>query len=239
MSPEQAEGRSRPARPAIGRLQPGRDALLPADGSAALRGDAADVIHAVQRGDFRRRASSTRDRPGAGGDLSQGHGPPDRRPVRLRRALADDLDRWMADEPVMACADPWTRRPEVADAAPHGRDGRRRGAARRPCRVRRGRDRAGPGQRRPQKAKRPAREANGQVTRANADLSAAKAQLEDRFHLAMDAVRTFHTGVSADVLLTQREFDALRKKLLEARGGSIASWKRYSRVRPTATRGFR
>ena len=58
-------------------------------------------------------------------------------------------------------------------------------------------------------------QANDQVTRANADLSAAKAQAEDRFHLAMDAIRTFHTGVSADVLLKQKEFDALRKKLLE------------------------
>ena len=36
--------------------------------------------------------------------------------------------------------------------------------------------------------------------------------------LAQEAIRTFHTGVSEDLLLKQKEFDALRTKLL--RGAS-------------------
>ena len=52
--PRAGRGRARPAGPAVGRLQPGRDALLPADRQAAVRrATSADVIRAVQRGEFR------------------------------------------------------------------------------------------------------------------------------------------------------------------------------------------
>ena len=58
-------------------------------------------------------------------------------------------------------------------------------------------------------------------TRANADLKAANTELaasnqreRARFELAQEAIRMFHTGVSEDLLLKQKEFGALRTKLL-------------------------
>ena len=60
--------------------------------------------------------------------------------------------------------------------------------------------------------------ANAKVTRANADLAASNERERARFDLAQEAIRTFHTGVSEDILLKQEEFKALRTKLLrEAR----------------------
>jgi tetratricopeptide (TPR) repeat protein len=53
---------------------------------------------------------------------------------------------------------------------------------------------------------------------ANAELAAANQRERARFELAMDAIKTFHTGVSEDLLLKQSEFGPLRHKLLsEAR----------------------
>ena len=41
------------------------------------------------------------------------------------RALAEDIERWMADEPVTAWREPWTRTAHaLADRAPHRRDRR-------------------------------------------------------------------------------------------------------------------
>jgi tRNA A-37 threonylcarbamoyl transferase component Bud32/tetratricopeptide (TPR) repeat protein len=58
-------------------------------------------------------------------------------------------------------------------------------------------------------------------SRANADLAAKNGELADerekvqaRFELAQEAIETFHTGVSEDVLLQQAEFKELRTKLL-------------------------
>ena len=60
--------------------------------------------------------------------------------------------------------------------------------------------------------------ANSKVTKANADLAASNQRERARFALAQEAIRTFHTGVSEDILLKQEEFKALRSKLL--RGAS-------------------
>ena len=56
--------------------------------------------------------------------------------------------------------------------------------------------------------------ANNKVTKANAELAAANERARVRFALAQEAIRTFHSGVSEDVLLKQDEFKALRTKLL-------------------------
>jgi serine/threonine-protein kinase len=57
--------------------------------------------------------------------------------------------------------------------------------------------------------------------RSNRELAAANRQLEEanererqRFDLALEAIKTFHTGVSDDVLLKQDQFRELRDKLL-------------------------
>jgi tetratricopeptide (TPR) repeat protein len=49
---------------------------------------------------------------------------------------------------------------------------------------------------------------------ANAELRAANDREHQRFELALDAIKTFHTGVSEDDLLKQAEFKVLRERLL-------------------------
>jgi tetratricopeptide (TPR) repeat protein len=56
--------------------------------------------------------------------------------------------------------------------------------------------------------------AHQKVTRANTDLRASNERERARFRLAMEAIRTFHSGVSDDVLLKQKELETLRAKLL-------------------------
>src|SRR5262249_10602548 len=58
------------------------------------------------------------------------------------------------------------------------------------------------------------RRANAREALANEELRAANHRERARFALAMEAIRTFHTGVSEDLLLKQKEFDELRAKLL-------------------------
>ena len=52
--------------------------------------------------------------------------------------------------------------------------------------------------------------------KANADLSAANAKVQARYDLAVDAVKTFHTGVSEDFLLKEEKFKDLRNRLLKS-----------------------
>ena len=110
------------------------------------------------------------------------------------RMLAEDIERWMADEPVSARKDPfleratrWMRRRRTAVTAA--------AAAVLVAIV-------------------------GLVAvlivqrNMNQELSLANQREQEKFELAMEAVRTFHTGVSEDFLLKQREFEELRDKLL-------------------------
>ncbi len=53
-------------------------------------------------------------------------------------------------------------------------------------------------------------------TKANADLSTANSKVHARYDLAVDAVKTFHTGVSEDFLLTEENFKDLRNRLLKS-----------------------
>ena len=52
--------------------------------------------------------------------------------------------------------------------------------------------------------------------KANADLSAANAKVQARYDLAVEAVKTFHTGVSEDFLLKEEKFKDLRNRLLKS-----------------------
>ena len=52
--------------------------------------------------------------------------------------------------------------------------------------------------------------------KANADLSAANAKVKARYDLAVDAIKTFHTGVSEDFLLKEEKFKDLRNRLLKS-----------------------
>jgi serine/threonine-protein kinase len=110
------------------------------------------------------------------------------------RALADDIERWMADEPVSARPEPsserlrrWVRRRRTVVAVL---------AASVVVAM------AGLGT------------VLAVQARANRDLRISNARERARFDLAMEAIRTFHSGVSEDVLMRQKEFDDLRGKLL-------------------------
>ena len=52
--------------------------------------------------------------------------------------------------------------------------------------------------------------------KANAELSAANAKVQARYNLAVDAIKTFHTGVSEDFLLKEEKFKDLRNRLLKS-----------------------
>jgi eukaryotic-like serine/threonine-protein kinase len=109
------------------------------------------------------------------------------------RALVDDVERWMADEPVTAWREPLARR-----------------WARR--------------NRTPVTAAAVALLA-GVVglsavlvveARANVALADANTKVQARYDLAMDAIKTFHTGVSEDFLLREEKFKDLRNRLLNS-----------------------
>ena len=67
----------------------------------------------------------------------------------------------------------------------------------------------------------------------------SKAAVQDRYDLAVEAIKTFHTGVSEDFLLKQDQFKELRDRLLNSAadfyGKLGALWAR----RPTSPRGGR
>jgi serine/threonine protein kinase/tetratricopeptide (TPR) repeat protein len=56
--------------------------------------------------------------------------------------------------------------------------------------------------------------ANRELAGKNAELAEANERERQRFDLAQEAIRTFYTGVSEDLLLKQKEFGSLRGKLL-------------------------
>jgi eukaryotic-like serine/threonine-protein kinase len=131
------------------------------------------------------------------------------------RALAEDLERWTADEPVTAWREPWARQARrwarrnrtVVTAAGASVLVALVGTAA----VLAVQTRANANLR---AANTDLEVANAKVTRANADLAASIEREQARFELAQEAIRAFHTGVSEDLLLKQKEFGSLRTKLL-------------------------
>jgi serine/threonine-protein kinase len=110
--------------------------------------------------------------------------------------LAKEVERWLADEPVAAYRDPLTTR-----LTRWGRRHRTLAATAAAALV-------------------AALVGLGAVlavqARANAQLAAANRRVEQRYALAVEAVKTFHTGVSEDFLLKQDQFKPLRDRLLRS-----------------------
>src|SRR5262245_7963281 len=52
--------------------------------------------------------------------------------------------------------------------------------------------------------------------RANAELNRSRAAVQARYDLAVEAIKTFHTGVSEDFLLKEEKFKELRDRLLKS-----------------------
>ena len=123
------------------------------------------------------------------------------------RALAEDVERWMADEPVSACREPRARRALGGSSGTGRRSLGRRGSPGRGCwaaavlAVQ-------------TRAKGAIARALVNETRANAALSEANHRVEERYALATEAIKTFHTGVSENFLLKEEKFKDLRQRLL-------------------------
>jgi tetratricopeptide (TPR) repeat protein len=66
------------------------------------------------------------------------------------------------------------------------------------------------------KANRDLGAANESLATANDELSRSKAAVQARYDLAVQAIKTFHTGVSEDFLLKQPQFKELRDRLLNS-----------------------
>jgi eukaryotic-like serine/threonine-protein kinase len=124
------------------------------------------------------------------------------------RSLADDVERWAADEPVSAWREPltkravrWTRRHRTLLVA----------ASAAALMMLVGLGAVATVQAR---ANRDLKRHNADLTAANKREQAARSQAEARFALARDAIEAYHTGASEDVLLKEPRLKDLRNKLL-------------------------
>ncbi|MDX2036844.1 MAG: tetratricopeptide repeat protein [Isosphaeraceae bacterium] len=219
MSPEQARGDLESMGPRSDVYSLGATLYAILVGRAPFEGsDIALVLRDVQRGGFAppRRVDPSIDAPLAAVCLrAMALEPEDRYPTA--RALADDVERRLADEPVSAYSEPWTRtltrwltRHRTAVAATAAAvlaafvglvlvavvqmQGRAALAAKNGDLL----------------------EANLRITRANARVEDARARTQARYELAVEAIKTFHTGVSEDLLLGEDQFKDLRNRLLKS-----------------------
>ena len=233
MSPEQAEGDLQSLGPRSDVYSLGATIYCLLTGRPPFDGDIAAVILAVRKGDFRppRQLVPAIDPAMQAICMkAMSHAQADR--YATPRALAEDIERWMADQPVSAWREPlsrrarrWARRHRTAVTAAAAAilAGVIGLAAVLAVQARLNSD---------LRAKNLELATAGvRVAQANAGLAEANRQVQARFDLAMEAMRTFHTGVSEDVLLKQKELEELRTKLLRGRASSIVSSKPSSRDR--------
>ena len=117
------------------------------------------------------------------------------------RALADDVERWMADEPVSAWCEPiarrarrWARRNRTAVSSLAAAVLMALVGTAAVLAVQ--------------------THANGRLIQANGDLARANVREKQRFDLAMEAIKLFHGQVGDDLVLKGDQFKSLRDKLL-------------------------
>ncbi len=129
--------------------------------------------------------------------------------------LAEELERWLADEPVLAHREPvwerarrWMRRRKTAVAAATAAllAATVGLAAVLIVQTRANADLLS--------ANLDLELANRRANDANRDLQLANARERARFDLALEAIKTFHGGVSEELVLKEKQFDGLRTKLL-------------------------
>ena len=145
----------------------------------------------------------------------------------------------MADEPVSAWREPfarrarrWAKRNRTAVTGRGGGAGRRGGRA---VGGAGGAD-AGQGRGRPGAGRETRRQPA--LAAANDELDRSKAAVQARYDLAVEAIKTFHTGVSEDFLLKQEQFKELRDRLLKSAAGLLRQARRpcWARRRTSASR---
>ena len=218
MSPEQAEGDLEHLGPRSDVYSLGATLYYLLTGRPPVEGDIGEVLRAVQRGEFPppRQLDPTIDRALEAVCLkAMAHRPADR--YASPKALAEDVERWMADEPVSAWREPlsrrvrrWAKRNRTAVTAAAvalvagvvGLSAVLAVQTRAKAEVAR--------------ALAARRSANQALAAANDELARSKAAVQARYDLAVEAIKTFHTGVSEDFLLKQDQFKELRDRLLKS-----------------------
>ena len=217
MSPEQAAGDIEHLGPRSDVYSLGATLYCLLTGKTAFEGDdLGAILRAVQKGEFPppRDLDPSLDRALEAICLEAMALKPEGR-YATPRALADDIERWAADEPVTAWREPlgrrsrrWMRRNRTAVT----------GAAVALLMAVFGLTAVLAVQSQANAALKTANmhleNSNRREVQANADLKAANGRERARFELAQEAIRTFYTGVSEDLLLKQKEFETLRTKLL-------------------------
>ena len=137
--------------------------------------------------------------------------------TRRPQALAEDVERWMADEPVSAWREPVSRRllrwltrhrTGVTGAAAAVLAGVVGLSAVLAVQTRAN----------AQLSASLSREtaANRALAKANNELTHSKAAVQSRYDLAVAAIKTFHTGVSEDFMLKEEKLKDLRDRLLKS-----------------------
>jgi eukaryotic-like serine/threonine-protein kinase len=212
MSPEQAAGD-------LGRLGPRSDVYsLGASlyclltGKPPLEGgDVGEILRKVQAGDFRapREVDPSLDAALEAVCVKAMATKPEDRYTSCR-ALAEDLERWAADEPVSVYREPLSRRAQrwakrnrtiVATALAALLAGVVGLSAVLLVQT---------------QAKADIAQALEREKQARTALATANTKVEVRYELALAAIKTFHTGASEDFLLKQDQFKELRDRLLKA-----------------------
>ena len=231
MSPEQARGDLDGLGPRSDVYSLGATLYCLLTGRPPFEGDdVGAILRAVQKGDFAppRQLGPAIDRALEAICLkAMAHRPEDR--YESCRALADDIERWMADEAIVAWKEPWGRklmrwlsrhRTGVTAAgaamlmALAGLGAVSAVQARANGELKRANDALSAANAQVVRANAELREANENVTRANSELQAANVRERERFDLAMDAIKLFHGEISKDLLLKEPQFGMLRGKLL-------------------------
>ncbi len=233
MSPEQAEGNIDHLGPRSDVYSLGATLYYLLTGRPSVEGDVGEVLRAVGRGEFQppRQLDPTIDPVlEAVCKKAMALRPEDR--YESARAVADDVERWMAEEPVTAWREPvsrrarrWARRHRTGvTAAAIALVVALAGSAA-VLAVQTGANRE------LKRANTDLAIAGAKVTQINGQLAASNERERARFALAQEAIRMFHTGVSEDMLLKERQFQKLRNSLLGARPTSTASSRGCSRTK--------
>jgi serine/threonine-protein kinase len=200
MSPEQAEGDLEHLGPRSDVYSLGATLYCLLTGSPPFEGNVIDVLRAVQRGEFPspRHHDATIDRALEAVCLKAMALKPEDR-YSSCRALAEDIERWMADEPVTAWREPLSRR-LLRWLTRHRTSVTGAAAAGLAALIGLGAVAAVQAQ-------------------ANVELTRSRAAVQARYDLAVEAIKTFHTGVSEDFLLNEETFKELRDRLLGSAAG--------------------
>ena len=219
MSPEQAAGRIDLVGPASDVYSLGATLYNLLTGKSAFDGtDVTTVLSQVQEGTFPSpRSLEPRIDPALEAVCLKAMANKPENRYASCRALAEDVERWAADEPVSAWREPFGRR-----VRRWGKQNRTMVTA---AAVALFASVVGLAavlivqtQAKADLSRSLSREtsANTALAAANPELARSKDAVQARYDLAVEAVRTFHTGVSEDFLLKEDQFKELRDRLLNS-----------------------